>query len=79
MKFQLRAKSTQISFTHVGLVPEVECYDMCVKGWDQYVKGSLFKLITEGTGQPQKKRQAASKKKNNDQPKLQGSKLHSSH
>ncbi len=57
MSFEISTKdnSTQMSFTHVGLVPEVECYDMCVKGWDQYVKGSLLKLITEGNGQPQKK------------------------
>ena len=57
MSFEISTKgnSTEINFTHVGLVPEVECYDMCVKGWDQYVKGSLFKLITEGKGQPQKK------------------------
>ncbi len=47
--------TTQVTFTHIGLVPEVECYDMCIKGWDQYIKGSLFKLITEGEGQPQKK------------------------
>jgi hypothetical protein len=58
MSFEISTEgnSTQISFTHIGLVPEVECYDMCVKGWDQYIKGSLFKLITEGTGQPQKKK-----------------------
>src|SRR5450432_738392 len=47
---------TQISLTHIGIVPEVECYNDCVKGWNQYVKGSLFKLITEGKGEPQKKR-----------------------
>lgn len=58
MSFEITTKdnSTQISFTHIGLVPEVECYDMCIKGWDQYVKGSLLKLITEGEGQPQKKK-----------------------
>ncbi len=57
MSFEISTKdnSTQIHFTHIGLVPEVECYDMCVKGWDQYVKGSLLKLITEGKGQPQRK------------------------
>ncbi|MFP5041298.1 SRPBCC domain-containing protein [Parasediminibacterium sp. JCM 36343] len=48
--------STQITFNHIGLVPAIECYDMCVKGWDQYIKGSLFKLITEGHGEPQKKK-----------------------
>lgn len=58
MSFEISTKdnSTQINFTHIGLVPEVECYDMCVKGWDQYVKGSLLKLITEGEGQPQEKK-----------------------
>ena len=48
--------STQIDFTHVGLVPEVECYESCVKGWDQYAKESLHILITEGAGEPQKKK-----------------------
>ncbi len=58
MSFELTTKdnSTQINFTHIGLVPEVECYDMCVKGWDQYIKGSLFKLINDGEGQPAKKK-----------------------
>ena len=57
MSFEISTKgdTTDMVFTHIGLVPEVECYDMCIKGWDQYIKGSLFKLITEGTGQPQKK------------------------
>ena len=44
-----------ISFNHIGIRPGIECYDTCVKGWDQYVKTSLFKLITEGKGQPEKK------------------------
>jgi hypothetical protein len=47
-----KENSTQINFTHVGLVPEVECYAGCVKGWDQYFKGSLYKLLTTGKGQP---------------------------
>src|SRR6185369_10338431 len=25
---------TKINFTHIGLVPGVECYDGCEKGWD---------------------------------------------
>jgi len=44
--------STQVDFTHVGLIPEVECYDNCVKGWDFYLLESLKKLITEGRGLP---------------------------
>ena len=46
---------TKINFTHIGLVPEVECYANCERGWNQYVKESLFKLLTEGKGAPQKK------------------------
>ena len=44
--------STKINLTHVGLVPEVECYDGCVKGWEQYFKGSLLQLLTTGKGEP---------------------------
>jgi hypothetical protein len=43
---------TAIHFTHQGLVPQVECYDMCVKGWTQYIAGSLLKLLTESVRQP---------------------------
>jgi hypothetical protein len=46
---------TQISFTHIGLVPEVECFEACSKGWDYYIKGSLFKLLTEGKRAPEVK------------------------
>lgn len=45
----------KINFTHIGLQPQVECYENCVKGWDQYIKGSLFDLINQGKGTPQKK------------------------
>lgn len=43
---------TQINFTHVGLVPGIECYNGCEGAWNDYIKGSLFKLITEGNGKP---------------------------
>jgi hypothetical protein len=58
--FEISAEgdSTSIQFTHVGLEPQVECYDNCVKGWDQYFKGSLAKLINEGKGLPQRKEMA---------------------
>jgi Activator of Hsp90 ATPase homolog 1-like protein len=48
----LGKKKTQIIFTHHGLAPQVECYDACSNAWGQYIQGSLFKLITEGTGMP---------------------------
>lgn len=43
---------TQIHFTHLGLVPEYECYDICKNAWTQYIQTSLFNLITTGKGQP---------------------------
>lgn len=45
-------KKTQICFTHVGLVPEYECYDICSNAWAQYVKTSLANLIATGKGNP---------------------------
>ena len=50
---------TQISFTHMGLLPEVECYSDCVKGWTFYVNDSLFKLLTDGKGLPEKLKHAS--------------------
>lgn len=47
-----RGTQTMVLFTHIGLVPQAECYTNCTKGWDQYIKESLFKLLTEGKGAP---------------------------
>jgi len=44
---------TQIDFTHIGLVPGVECYDACEKGWDGHVTNSLLSFINDGKGNPQ--------------------------
>jgi uncharacterized protein YndB with AHSA1/START domain len=43
---------TAVRFTHVGLVPAFECYDVCSDAWGAYVGGSLRNLITTGKGQP---------------------------
>jgi len=46
--------TTQINMTHIGLVPEIECFTDCEKGWNFYIKESLFKLLTEHKGLPDK-------------------------
>jgi hypothetical protein len=43
---------TQIRFTHMGLVPQYECYNICSNAWTKYIQKSLFSLITTGKGQP---------------------------
>jgi len=45
-------KKTQIRFTHEGLVPAYECYDICFNAWTGYIQDSLFNLITTGKGKP---------------------------
>lgn len=48
---------TQVRFTHVGLLPEYECFDSCSNAWGFYINGSLRDLITTGNGQPNQKKQ----------------------
>lgn len=43
---------TQIIFTHEGLVPEYECYNVCNDAWTSYIQGSLKNLIETGIGKP---------------------------
>ncbi|MFA5330156.1 MAG: SRPBCC domain-containing protein [Prolixibacteraceae bacterium] len=43
---------TKVRFTHEGLVPDYECYDVCFDAWTGYIKTSLYNLITTGKGEP---------------------------
>jgi hypothetical protein len=54
VQYELTEKNghTDILFTHVGLVPEVECYDQCSTGWTKHIEGSLAKLMDQGIGVP---------------------------
>ena len=52
-KISGKKNSTEIDFTHVGLVPGVECYEGCEVGWDYHFKDSLSKYINEGKGTPE--------------------------
>lgn len=46
---------TELRFTHDGLGPKLECYDLCSSAWTGYISGSLRYLITTGIGQPNPK------------------------
>jgi len=56
-----KGDQTEISFTHVGLVPAYECYEVCSDAWGTYINGSLRNLITTGKGQPNQNEQIAIK------------------
>lgn len=43
---------TQIRFTHAGLVPEVECFEVCKNAWSGLISDSLLELIETGEGLP---------------------------
>ncbi|TDD33036.1 SRPBCC domain-containing protein [Actinomadura sp. KC06] len=45
----------EVRFTHVGLVPQYECYDVCINAWGGYIGGSLRDLINTGEGRPNPK------------------------
>ena len=40
----------EIRFTHEGLVPAYECYNVCSDAWGSYIRGSLKSLIETGKG-----------------------------
>lgn len=43
---------TEVRFTHVGLEPEIECYEACSGAWTIYARDSLRDLLTTGAGAP---------------------------
>ena len=50
-----KGDQTEIRFTHEGLVPQYECYEVCREAWTNYVNDSLRNLINTGKGQPNAK------------------------
>lgn len=47
-----RDGQTVVRFTHLGLVPGLECFDKCSSAWSFYLNSSLQQLITTLQGQP---------------------------
>lgn len=54
IRFELSEKdgTTEVRFTHSGLIPDAECFDVCSNAWGFYIGGSLRSLITTGQGKP---------------------------
>lgn len=42
---------TRLDFEHVGLVPGLQCWDICRSGWDQFL-ASLHDQVEQGRGRP---------------------------
>jgi hypothetical protein len=72
ISFEIAEKDnkTEIRFTHHGLVPKFECYDICNDAWTQYIQQSLKSLIATGKGQPN----ATGKPRTEDEKKLASAK-----
>ena len=51
-----KGDQTELNFTHVGLVPGIECYNNCSNGWRHYLNNSLIPMITTGKANPNQKR-----------------------
>ncbi len=50
-EIERKGDKTEVRFTHVGLVPSYECYDVSAKSWD-IITASLREFITTGKGKP---------------------------
>lgn len=56
-----KGDKTEVRFTHVGLLPQDECYEVCSDAWSKYVTRSLPDLITTGKGSPNPIQEGAAK------------------
>lgn len=50
--FEISEKNnkTEVRFTHLGLVPQYECFDSCSNAWTDIIRNGLRSLITTGKG-----------------------------
>jgi hypothetical protein len=50
-----KGDGAEIRFSHLGLVPAYECFDVCSNAWSFFIHDSLRSLIAAGEGQPMEK------------------------
>ena len=48
---ELGPEVCELRFRHIGLVPELECYGVCKRGWDSFLP-SIVGFVEEGQGSP---------------------------
>jgi hypothetical protein len=49
---------TRLTFTHVGLTPQLPCCELCEPGWSRYLE-SLRHQVERGAGTPIRRADAA--------------------
>ena len=49
---------SMIRFSHVGLLPEHQCFEVCAPAWTFFIVDSLRALINSGVGEPMAKHPA---------------------
>jgi limonene-1,2-epoxide hydrolase len=47
---ELGPDECELSFRHLGLAPELDCYDVCERGWDRFLGSSLVAYVERGSG-----------------------------
>ncbi len=53
-KIEKNGSGSKITFTHEGLIPALECYEICEGGWGYFLE-SLKNYLETGKGNPHKK------------------------
>ena len=53
-QWQIEARSTHtdVRFTHRGLSPDLDCYEVCEAGWNLFFADSLKAYLDTGVGKP---------------------------
>ncbi|MDH5178061.1 MAG: SRPBCC domain-containing protein [Gammaproteobacteria bacterium] len=51
-EIQKHEEKTKIVLVHEGLVPTLECYEVCERGWDYFFVISLKEYLDTGEGSP---------------------------
>lgn len=47
-----KGDQTEITLEHIGLKPELLCFDICRQGWDFFFADSLKEYLNTGIGKP---------------------------